>query len=416
MITISKPVLQKTKEATLLVATIKDDNKKTQKDIWYKTTPEYEGYLCDEVADSFVLLMLMQAVISNQDIEVQAPISQRLYYHLNTALIHLFTAIYTPQAKQKIQIRCTRTLTNDYAKQANAVACGCSLGVDSLSAIKYRTSNECPEEYRLTHLTYFNIGALGEYDLEEAERSYQKNLHLIKRYAQELSLPVVTVESNSACLFTVYDLDFDQTHTLRNACTVLAMQKLFHRYYYASSFPIDNTQLSRKYMGYYETVLLPLLSADYTEFIEADTDKTRTDKTRYIAYDPLIQKSLYVCWRDIFSNGSPSYKKQMDAIPYLNCTRCDKCLRTAITLDILGVLHQYDNLFDLDYFRKMKGNYIYQVLTEKNHNTYYQEIAELMEKEHYEIPKNIQRNLMLKKYHLLGIYRFLQRIYHKIRY
>ena len=39
---------------------------------------------------------------------------------------------------------------------------------------------------------------------------------------------------------------------------------------------------------------------------------------------------------------------------YLNCGMCNKCKRTLFTLDILGVLEKYENIFNLNNYYKVK--------------------------------------------------------------
>ena len=402
MITISKPSIKQYESKTYLLTKISNEVDGFQDVIWFSVSPIFGEYLCQEVADPFVLLVLMQAVLTQQDVMVDAPISNKLRYNLETALIHIFTYIYGLDKNHKIKVITKGEVANNYGSSAYVVATGCSLGVDSMSTIKYHTSEACPIDYRLTHLTYFNIGALGEHDLKEAEQAYQKNLRMIREYAKCLNLPVIEVESNSAILFK--DFDFDQSHTIRNMATVLSLQKLIRRYIYASDFPVEHTNLSATHIGEYNQILLPLLSTDYTELIVADTDKTRTEKTRFIADDDLVLQNLYVCWRDIFSNGNPGYKKLMDSISYRNCTRCDKCLRTALALDILGVLKKYEKIFDLAEYYRVRKMYIFKVLDEQNTNIFYKELADMMKYYRYDIPKNVLRKIQFKKYHLLWLW------------
>lgn len=54
---------------------------------------------------------------------------------------------------------------------------------------------------------------------------------------------------------------------------------------------------------------------------------SRVDKLRALANEPLAQAYLRVCWE----NRSPS----------LNCSRCEKCIRTQVILAALGVLDRF---------------------------------------------------------------------------
>lgn len=264
----------------------------------------------------------------------------------------------------------------------------------------------------MTHLTYFNIGALGEYDIDEAKIVYQKNLELVKDYANKIGLPVVTLESNASCLF-IDKFDFNQSHTIRNASAALALQKLFGKYIYASGYPAEETHFCDKDLAHADLIILPLLSTERTSFILADADRSRTKKTEYIASDSLVQQSLYVCWRDIAINGHHDlqWAKEIQDVKYLNCTRCDKCLRTLITLDILGEVDNYGSIFDLEHYKKIRDSYIFKVLTHQE-DAFYRDIANLMKEKNFIIPRKVQLKLKLKKYHLLWLWRKLSKMKH----
>ena len=152
--------------------------------------------------------------------------------------------------------------------QAKAVATGCSLGVDSFSTIIDHIGTDCSPSYRLTHFTYFNVGAHGDKNLDKVKESYDNDFKLVDAYAKTKKIPVVAVESNISKLYEGFD--FNQCALIRNMSVVLSMQKLFRRYIYASSFHIRDTSFSNKDMHYQSPFLLPALSTETTELINGD--------------------------------------------------------------------------------------------------------------------------------------------------
>ncbi len=68
-------------------------------------------------------------------------------------------------------------------------------------------------------------------------------------------------------------------------------------------------------------------SSTALEVIHAGQDWWRFQKVHQIAHEPLVQKYLRVCWEH--------------RSPEPNCSRCDKCLRTMITLHEAGVLAEF---------------------------------------------------------------------------
>ena len=406
MITIHQPHIATNNGYSTLSSFYDDDANNIHQEIFYRTTADWGQYLCDAVADPFVLLAILPAIKSAQDIRIIGSISSDLAFSLETTLIHLFSFLYG-NPRCKIHVQPERIV--EFKQAGKAIGCGCSLGIDSLSAIKRYSSDDIPVDYKISHLTFFNIGALGEYDFDEAHQTYHQELIKIQEFAQEISIPLVTLESNSSLLF-INHFNFNQSHTIRNASAVLALGSLFCKYYYASDFPIEQTHTSASLMGHMNSFLLPLLSLCNVSFISADPDKERTEKTRYLAFDELTQKYLNVCWKNISSNGNPDYSKAIKAIPYTNCTRCDKCLRTALTLDILGVVDSFSNVFDLDYYYSARKTYMFKVLSQKDQNVMYQQIADLMDSTSYHIPRSLSIKLKFNRLHLMWLWVLLLRI------
>ena len=81
MIYIGKPYLEIVDGVTFLKSHIKDDSQKIEKDIFYSVPSEYGQYLANDVADAFLVGVLLPAAQYNEDIYVDAPISEKLYYN-----------------------------------------------------------------------------------------------------------------------------------------------------------------------------------------------------------------------------------------------------------------------------------------------------------------------------------------------
>ena len=70
--------------------------------------------------------------------------------------------------------------------------------------------------------------------------------------------------------------------------------------------------------------------------------KTRFEKTRDVANYPPARKYLHVCTHD----DGPC------------CNTCEKCCRTIMTLDALGRLDDFRDIFDVDYYRRNRKWYL----------------------------------------------------------
>ena len=93
--------------------------------------------------------------------------SEKLYYHISNSVVDVCSVPYGG-GKKRIKIICNQLINKCY--NSKEVGCGCSMGVDSLSAMFRLSSDECPEDYKITILTNFNVGAYGN-DLNKSHVS-----------------------------------------------------------------------------------------------------------------------------------------------------------------------------------------------------------------------------------------------------
>lgn len=337
------------------------------------------------MADAFVLPMLLPAVKSHQNIIVESSISEKLFYNLNDSVLYALTKAYEKKTgkhvDEPIRIECNNLVSTDF--NPTAVGTGCSLGVDSFTVLRHHFfSDDCPQSYRITHLTLFNAGAFGSVDVEGARRSFNREVEKTKQFADSINLPFVWVDSNVRQLSQ--EPSFDVCHTFLNMGIVLSMQKLWKKYLYASGYSVDNFSFDIDDSARYEPFLLPHLSTESTELISASMNLMRSDKVNYISADPIVQENLYVCLKEQESNNP--YIKQKYHGSSLNCGRCKKCLRTMLQLDILGMLDGFKGVFDFDEWKKKKEDYIAEVIANRNHNLMLKDLYDSMIEHRYLIP------------------------------
>ena len=321
MIKISKPHIEERDGHSYLISHITDEGQKIDSDIFYSVDLEYGQYLADEVADSFVVGCLLPAAQYNEDIVVEGAMSEKLYYNLTNTILYILSSLYDCN----IKIHANELTNTNF--EASGVGCGCSLGVDSLTAIFQHSSKFCGEgheaasaSYNITHLTYFNVGAMGSADLAKAKASFDKDIQMIRVFANEIGLPLVSLESNFAILYK--DFGFDASGDIRNFSAALSLQKLFGKYLYGSGYPVTEFKYDKGQTGYYEFLLAPLVSTESMEIVIANPNMSRVDKTKYIIDNPLAQKYLYVCWKELIANRWPNSEVAKIKDNKLNCTRC----------------------------------------------------------------------------------------------
>jgi len=110
-------------------------------------------------------------------------------------------------------------------------------------------------------------------------------------------------------------------------------------------------------------ITLPLLSTETLDIVSAGSQYTRIEKTIRVAEIEESYRFLDVC---------------VDENPLkINCSACDKCMRTMLTLEIAGKLERYSMVFDLDTYRKNRDFFIEEVL-QSNDSYLLKEIADFI--------------------------------------
>lgn len=378
MITIARPYVESGDQRSRLCANIHDESRNKDYLIWFSVENDYCGFLCPENADAFLLVSLMVAIQSHQDIKVEAPVSRKLLFNLNNYVVPLFRKII-PRG-QIISI-----YANEISPQvfdARGVGCGCSVGVDSLSALYTHLGEGITDGYRVTHLATFNAGHFGYLDQKEAEKAFEKGVEELRPFSEELGLPIVAVNTNLNEFFLgSFFKNIKSRFIPSTIACVLALQKLFGKYVFASSYSIDDFEISHIDHSHAEAAFVPELSTDSTEIILSCAHLTRVEKTDFIRSNPLTFKYLNVCWADQWANGARHDKRFLSSKTKLNCGWCDKCLRTLYTFELLGEdLDKFESIFDLDKYYQHRQEFIETIYLSRRQNIMYREIYRLMDR------------------------------------
>jgi len=122
------------------------------------------------------------------------------------------------------------------------------------------------------------------------------------------------------------------------------------------------TRLSSADSAYADSVLLPLLSTEALTFHSGTPALDSIGKARLIGDLPAARRHLNVCLYEAH-----------------NCSRCEKCLRRMLALDVVGVLQQFGDVFDLGRFARARSWYIGYVLTYAPRKEPLRELASAMQ-------------------------------------
>lgn len=330
---------------------------------------EYADKLVYETSDPFVLAAMLPALMAGENIECDT-ISDDLYYHSPT-ILYLLSKVFN---KHCIKIIPKQVVHVDFAP--TAVGTGFSGGIDSFATFLNHTSDSCPDAFKITHLTLFNVGAYGN-DYELTLEKFKKDVQRAKPFAKQVDMPLVTVNSNIGGLFTHKEVkSYSLRSTICLSIGILSLSKLFRTYYISSSGTIDDMKLNRYDQYFYENSLTQRLSTHNTNILVSETDINRVEKTKIVAKSDLSKDFLYVCAADIY-NEKYKFGFSKDTAP--NCSQCIKCVRTMTTLDALGYRDRFASRFDFSKYDKDYKHHLLDIATKKCYDHFSREIYELMQ-------------------------------------
>lgn len=307
--------------------------------LWFKVQDKYEQYLCHERGDAYLIAFLHYAMLHGHDITLKAPITESLLFKIENYLIPALTE----NNPQFYTVNIIAETDNSQLPNAGAVGTGISCGVDSLHVLSEHTISKY-KSLNVTHLAFNNVGSHGRG--EKSRELYESRLVKPEQFAMEYGFEFIASDSNLA---EVIDQSHFKTHTYSSMFPVLCLQKLYSVYFYASSgykFSefnlVDKTQSS---CGSYDLLSLNVFSTPQTYIYSEGMGLSRMDKLKKVTeYEPSY-RYLNVCLKE---DG--------------NCGKCEKCIRTLLGLDALGMLDSYKDVFDTNDYRKHKKWYLQKML------------------------------------------------------
>lgn len=341
-LTVSKPNT-KVFDTHVRVSTRIDDDL----ELWFEVSREHEDFLSDRM-DYLALALLPVAMMSGRNIHLDGEVTDTLLHQLNQLAQPLIQEIYSDWK----QIRISASNPSAPLPAADGVATGFSGGVDSFSALQtYHLNGSAPQSRRITYLLNNNVGSFHRAGGRAAWHAAGRKLSPV---AQEVGLPFIMVDSNLEDFYP-QGMEFKYFHTLCNAAVPHLLSKGIGHLYYASAYSYRQVlQRGTKEgtIGHLDPLLLPLLSTPAVTLTSADPEKNRVEKTLALTDSP------YRHYLDVCTSS--------DATRLKNCSRCEKCMRTQITLDIHGSLDDFmPEAFDREIYLKYRVRHIAKILSDK---------------------------------------------------
>ncbi len=367
---IGKPFICENKDdSVVLSAEINAEFWSKPKIIWYKVDGEYSKYLCEERADAFLIALLPLAFSrSKKDdklvIKCDAPVSEQLFYQLTRHYIPAWSKYVEWMNEFEIDAE----LSNKCLNIKNSVGCGISGGIDSyyslLKSLEFDSAN-----YKVTHGLYCETGDLGEFD-NEKQTAYRE---MSKKICDECGIKFVDIKSNLCG--EIYDFVHEICVTNIFISYAYALQKLFSVYYFSASHIYGTFEFSDYSSEYNAIFNMHCLENENLHLYVTGADAIRHEKTEYISRKKIPQKYLMVCRKPYVEDGILK-----------NCSRCSKCTRTMIDLELAGNLKAFNNVFDVDAYYRDPAYYWGYLFYKGTKDAFIKETLTLAKKKKIKIP------------------------------
>jgi len=299
---------------TILSAQIESERFESTQSVFFCYPEKYYDYI-PENGDPFLPVVLIPAMIYKEDLNLEVPISQKMLN--NQWLIQdIFTTWY-PDVCNRINVLTNEVINRPEVKLKNRNATFFSLGVDSMyTMLKYHRSNNPSSGKELSSLIYMKglELPLSVYDKRQDIQVIQS----IKRLASHYNLDVIIGETN---IRDVFPLGWDTCYSGPGLSSVaLSLSKGFDNIYIPSSHSYANLAANPS-----SPLTDGLWSNEHTKIIHDGCEVERAEKIeKLIMKDAFALNKLRVC----IDNDGGDY----------NCGKCWKCVRTMVTLKILGCL------------------------------------------------------------------------------
>lgn len=387
MIRIGKPYLETGVTHTRLCAdVVRNEEKKT---LWFEVENRFAEYLLVERSDAFVIGLLLHAIQYGHDIVAEAPMTRRIYEQLTDQFLPCFNKMHGEFKKCRgHKVTITAPLDDEVAARGDSVGTGISCGVDSLHVFAAH-----PE---VTHACIWNLHGVTNDETKEIRELGWKNLVAqAERFCAETNHTLIVGNTNfdRGCF---PELQFDGSTTYGNLFAVHCLQKLWRKYYVASTYDIGDFSLSMSVFSdstHHEYLLFPFVSGDHFSVRMDAPAQTRVDKVKdLISYAP-AKKFLNVCWSIHPDHRNGTYD-------------CPKCMRTILNLWAWEALDEFRDVFDIDYVKAHPEDFLaelYRGYIQKN--PYATEMREHFGKKHIPLITKIKAARIVVKKIILKILR-----------
>jgi hypothetical protein len=365
-----------------VVATITwEDCDRPAKEFYFETEEEFsDGLSCNPHA--FLIPCALAAMHDGEErVFIDAEICPELRDGLMTAMSWIRHWYAQSESERKlVQIEGKTQQHVLYPNKPPRAGLFLSGGIDSLATLRANRLN-----YPLEHPGSIKDGLL-IYGLEVFEpEPFKHVVNLLSEIAQNAGIKLIPVSTNIRCLGPDDDRDFWHDFWFQKfmGAALSAVAHAFSKRLTVVS--INSCQDIPNIIPYSSHPLLnPKYSSSDLRILHEGITLSRFEKTKLIAEWDIAVQRIRVC------NKIEHYKPGM-----LNCGKCEKCLRTMLTLMALGVLEQAHTFPNTDITKELVQKAVQ--LTPANFPSYPDLIAPLVNAGFSDLAQIIERKII--RYH-----------------
>ena len=351
--------------------------------IFAEVSENVHQYLTTDRCDAVVMGLMYMALSKRYDIESEIPISEDLYYNLENhfidALAHEGSGLHRVCLKMPVIANVERI--------GNIVATGVSCGVDCLHTLAVHSEMGL-ESYKISHLAFYNVGSHStgrgkEYD----QMLYEGRFNLCQSFADEHGYTFYTISSNIHEFFERHGgYSHVNNHGYMASFCILLLQKGVKRYYYSAGYPYTDFRVYKSHKNeeldsaMYDLLTFYTISIGSLKVYSAGGNIKRIDKTRVLCGYKPAYKYLNVCVNHPQNDGT-----------------CFKCVRTQLSIDAVGNIDDFREVFDVEAYKQNRTKYIQRMWIDATlgHDELCQEIVPYYKKE---LTPMFKLNAIISKY------------------
>lgn len=273
--------------------------------------------------ESMTILSILPALVTGSKIEIDAKLSSKFVSSLPTVQT-IYTQWFVQQKLKPFPVN-HLACRDDETKKSERVGAFFSGGVDAYYTLLKNMDI-------ITDIIFIR-----GYDVKlEKKGMLDEGSELVKRVGKEFNKNVIEIETNARPF-----LDKFITYGKSHGALLASVAHLLTNQIGTVLIPSAETYANLIPDGTHP-LLDPLWNSDKIEFIHDGNEASRLQKLKKITTSQFVLDNLRVCF------GKSESK--------LNCCKCEKCLRTMISLKLLGVLEKsnsFQNDIDLKAIRKI---------------------------------------------------------------